>query len=323
MMDYSYHYKESLRATENIEGEWDVFVSAYNPSDRVTSVFGRATSSKNAEKIWVIHNEYDFSKSELPKNGFLFEYSGEDESGFCVKLLQQLGIEKGWPGRICIDVTGFLRPHMMCLVAKLEELGVRCIDVLYAEPTSYRKREVTEFSKGKISSIRQVAGLEGLANVESDGDLLVIGAGYDDRLITAVSHHKEAAQKVVVLGFPPLRADMYQQNLQRVHRASGALGPLTSSTRFFAPANDPFVTAGVLNDVVQNWEREVSNLYLCPLATKPQALGFVLFFVTQGRQRSCSVIFPFSEGYQKKTSEGIGRTWHYVLEFGVQEDNQS
>lgn len=311
-MDYSIYYKSKVPETGTIGGGWDIFVSAYNLSHRVRSVFSRVQSQR---KVWVVHGEYGFSENELPKMGESFEYSGSDESGFCVELLEQLNVDEGWPGRICVDVTGFLRPHMMCFVAKLESLGVRTVDVLYTEPRSYTRRESTEFSKGKISSIRQVAGLEGIANTVLGNDLLVVGAGYDHRLITEVAHHKEAAQKVSILGFPPLRADMYQQNLLRAHQAEGALGPLTQSTRFFAPANDPFVTASVVKDIVQSRESEVSNLYLCPLATKPQALGFVLYFVAEGRHRNCSVIFPFSEGYEKETSKGVARTWHYVLEF--------
>ena len=312
-MDYSIYYKSKVPKTGAVQGEWDLFLSAYNLSNRVRSIFDRVQSRR---KVWVVHEEYKFSAAELPERGESFVHCGGDESIFCVKLLEWLNVGEGWSGKICVDVTGFLRPHMMCLIAMLESLQVSAVDVLYTEPRSYSKKESTKFSKGRISSIRQVAGLEGFANTVLGNDLLVVGAGYDNRLITEVAHHKEAAQKVAILGFPPLRADMYQQNLLRTHQAEGALGPLTQSTRFFAPANDPFVTACVVRDIVTSRKTEISNLYLCPLATKPQALGFVLYFVTEGKGQNCSVIFPFSEGYEKETSKGVARTWHYVLEFG-------
>ena len=309
-MDYSIFYRWPIEKSQPIPGDWDVFLSAYNRSERVSSVFERVTAKR---KIWVIHQEYAIPETELPPKAEIFDYQGADEAEFCVELFKRIAINHESPPKICIDITGFMRPQLMCLIARIQKIGICRLDVLYTEPVSYRQRENTEFSKD-VLSVRQVAGLEGVANRDTSQDLLVVGAGYDHRLIEEVAHHKEWADKVIIFGLPPLRADMYQQNLLRAHNADPALGDIGRRSRYFAPANDPFATAGVLHDIIES-RGEITNLYISPLATKPQALGFMLFYVNECRGRSWSVVFPFSGKYEQRTSHGVARTWHYVVEF--------
>ena len=155
-------------------------------------------------------------------------------------------------------------------------------------------------------------------NLDVSSDLLVIGAGYDEQLVSEVAQYKDAARKAIMLGFPSLRADMYQQNILRISRADEVLGRVPNRQRFFAPANDPFVTASVLNEIVSGGAglTKVTNLYLCPLATKAQALGFVVFSIYHRRiTNNVSIIFPFSSEYEKTTDYGISRVWRYVVEF--------
>ena len=111
-------------------------------------------------------------------------------------------------------------------------------------------------------------------------DLLIIGAGYENHLISQVAKFKDQSQKVLLFGFPSLRADMYQENVLKAHLSEENTGSkaFEDSRRYFAPANDPFVTASVLSEIVEryNTRTEITNLYLCPLATKAQTLGFAL-----------------------------------------------
>ena len=141
---------------------------------------------------------------------------------------------------------------------------------------------------------------------------------YEDNLIAHVAESKAKATKLQLIGFPSLRADMYQENVLRVRRADESLGgSMHEEVRsFFAPANDPFVAACTLRDVVNDWETKngLSNLYLCPLSTKAHVLGFTLFFVTECRGRPISIIFPFEERYSQSTSRGIARIWKYTVE---------
>lgn len=305
--DYHFMYKEVLATSGTIAGGWDLFVSAYNLSDRVKDVYERVAAGR---KLWVIHPEYELGVGLLP-DGERFLDPGFGEAEFCNRLLSVIPAESSV--KMCIDITGMMRPHMMCLFFCLADRGVSKVDVLYSEPITYANRETTKFSSGALE-VRQVAGLEGIVHFNSSSDLMVIGAGFDDRQISEVAEHMDAARKVVLLGFPPLRADMYQQNLLRMDRSRSALGDVPPRWRYFAPANDPFVTAQVLREIVGKSDG-VSNLYLAPLSTKAQALGFVLYYMAECRGKPAHVIYPFSAQYEGRTTEGLARTWRYVVEF--------
>ena len=312
-MDYCSSFREKTERDGHIDGRWDLLLSAFNPSDRVRGLLDRIDAKR---KMWILHPEYGIGTGDVPGGLEILHDDGDDEAAFCAKLLAGLPNDLNQL-RLAIDITGFMRPQMMCLIALLERRVDR-LDVFYSEPVTYARREETEFSKGKITCVRQINGLEGYGNHRSADDLMIIGAGYDHRLVSEVAQHKDAARKVVMFGFPPLRADMYQQNVLRASRSWNALGNPPRRWRFFAPANDPFVTAEVLHEIViRNGGSRISNLYLSPLATKAQALGFVLFYVVERRESNSSIIFPFSMGYEKETGTGLSRTWRYTLDFGA------
>ena len=111
---------------------------------------------------------------------------------------------------------------------------------------------------------------------------------------------------------------MYQENVIRASLAAESIGSNFFQDRnyFFAPANDPFVTASVLQDIVRKLEEKhkVTNLYLSPLSTKPQVLGFALYYLTEQIDKSASIIFPISEKYTRETSKGISKVWKYTVE---------
>ena len=318
MVDYTIFYKSCVKGqSDPIPGEFDLFLSAYNGSERVSNVFHRVQAKK---KVWIIHQEYRFRASELPKTGQLLCCDGIDEAAACRNLLAQIGCE--WDiSSICLDLTGFVQPYLMFLMALLCRIGLRTIECLYSEPESYLNREATIFYTGGISEVKEVAGYGGVMEHDVSNDWLVIGAGYDDRLISEVAQFKDSASKAMMLGFPSSRADMCQQNLLRAHLAEDSIGPIPKRLRFLSPAYDPFVTASVLHDMVKGTRGlgPITNLYLSPLSTKAQVLGFVLFYLYEMQNTSTSIIFPYCPQYERPTDRGISRTWRYVVELPQRE----
>jgi hypothetical protein len=273
-------------------------------------------------KYWLIHNEYEYNDAELPSAN-IFRSAAKNEAPFIRSFVEQFETDLGKKARdtsVCIDVTGFMRPHLLFLALYLNARGVRKYDVLYTEPIQYKKKELTTFSEGSIS-VRQIAGFEGLNSSDQSNDLLIIGAGYDHRLIKAVAEKKDKADKVQIFGLPSLRADMYQENVLRAFKASDAIGTNKSFDidRFFAPANDPFITAATLSEIVKLRERygPISNLYLSPLATKPQALGFALYYLAECVGKNASILFPISTRYERETSTGVSRVWQYTVQYPI------
>jgi hypothetical protein len=211
-----------------------------------------------------------------------------------------------------------MRPHLLVMLKYLTLNGVKRFDAIYSEPLRYAKKEKTRFSDEVVVEVRQVSGYEGNHSPDTSKDLLVIGAGYDHVLIAHAAEYKESARKIQLLGLPSLRADMYQENVLRAYRAAEQLGSNAAddSDTYFAPANDPFGTANALAEILARASKNqpLTNLYLCPVATKVQVLGFGLYYLTEWVGRNGSIIFPFCRTYARETSVGLSRVWWYQVE---------
>jgi hypothetical protein len=315
MPDYSIFYKKAWSADAVWPTfDWDVLLSAFNSSDRVRTVFDRLSAR---EKHWFISPEYRYVQSELPTNGRCFAPPDADEATVVQSYFSSANLDLSRVA-LCIDITGFMRPHLLVILKYLALKGVRRFDAIYSEPLQYAKKEKTRFSDEVVVEVRQVAGFEGNHRPETTNDLLIIGAGYDHALIAHAAEFKESARKIQLLGLPSLRADMYQENVLRAYRAAEQLGTtaVDSADTHFAPANDPFETANALVEIFEDVGRaqQITNLYLCPVSTKVQVLGFGLYYLTEWVGKHSSIIFPFCRTYTRETSLGLSRVWWYQVE---------
>jgi hypothetical protein len=290
----------------------DIFISAFNLSERVAKTFGKINASR---KFWLIHNEYGFSDAELPTNTPLLRSSELAEADFVIEALSQIESDLTPGVRLCVDVTGFMRPHLMFLMHLLRTKQIGKFDFIYTEPSQYTRKAETVFSS-EVVEVRQVNGYEGAHSVDMSTDVLVVGAGYDHDLIGHVIANKSSARLLQLLSLPSLSADMYQESLTRLHKVADAPVKVPDEQLAYASANDPFLTYIVLVESLQkitSRSRRISNLYLSPLATKPQAVGFGLYYLKHLVGKPASIIFPYATRYAKETSKGVGRTWLYEL----------
>lgn len=323
MIDYNILYKHRFEDLSHLRAQsnYDIFISAYNTSDRVLESYN-AISAKT--KIWLIHSEYGLGEKVLPEDQESFAFDANDTESVSVRKFFEYCASKGYDvagSKVCIDSTGMMRPILMFFILFLnKKIGLNSFDVIYSEPQKYIKNEDTTFSKNTTGKVKGVEGFELASQRDQSNDLLIIGSGFDDVLIAEVAEAKKSAQKIQIIGFPSLQADMYQQNLYRVSKVS-EMDSESSHKVYFAPANDPFETANTLKKIVSDKEKEsgrsITNLYLSPLSTKAQTIGFALFYIVDciNRGRDATVIMPESMGYSDKTSIGIDHIWRYQLEF--------
>jgi len=318
MIDYTIHYKEEVDVLNICEESWDIFISAFNSSERVKQVFEQVNA---ADKYWLVQGDYEYQNEDLPSTGNLINPSTQSESEFAKKVIFEIGIETLKSKSVCIDITGFVKPYMLTLLSFLKRSDCDKFDVLYSEPIKYSKREETKFSGSLISEVKQVVGYGGMHRSDTSNDYLIVGSGYDHDLIAYVAEDKANTRKVQMFGFPSLKPDMYQENILRAHRAKETMDGINIRNKqnvILAPANDPFVTASELSKFyfTEHKKKPITNLYLSPLATKPQALGFALFYLTEFcDEDSVSMIYPFSYSHSKETSKGLSRIWKYSLYF--------
>jgi hypothetical protein len=176
MIDYTIFYKSTLPVDSawGSNDRWDLYISAYTAAERLRHVYERVNAS---DKWWLIFPEYCFSQSEFPK-GNVFAGTSKDEANFIREFWAELP-RKAAEGRICVDITGFIRPYLMFLLRWFVEQKVRKFDAIYSEPIAYAKREETKFSDEVVEQVRQVAGFEGNHLTDISHDVLIIGSGYN------------------------------------------------------------------------------------------------------------------------------------------------
>lgn len=314
VLDYSIFFRRPV-STDRITQElpcFDIFVSAFNSSYRVSKVF---TEIRAHKKIWLIHPEYEYDPIEEPFGALKACPSKPNEITQVDALLATMGdlTEK----TICIDITGFMLHVLVFLVAKFAALGIKEVTALYSEPMFYLNQEHTIFNTTTSGTPRPIKGMGG-SNFSKGQDYLIVAVGYDDKLISEITNHKDNPTIYPVFAFPSLSPDMYQQSAVRASESGDvALGNDWITNRRFAPANDPFSTAGIVRDIVSEIDHKDSNanIYLSPLSTKAQALGFALYWQLQGKNRGAvTMLLPECKKYSQETSSGMKRLWTYSVE---------
>jgi hypothetical protein len=313
MDKYHLFYKRRMRGHAKFGLECDVLISAFNSSERVQLV----SQHVNARKLhWLILPEYGYARAEYPTTGTVYDAPAENEADFLSNFLAQFpGVENL---SIAIDITGFVNHYVLVLLDLLRRAGVRHCYVLYGEPLRYMQSERTKFSDEAVLAVRQVSGYEGVHTTETGNDLLLMAVGYDYRLVSEVANYKDHASKLQLFGLPSLRPDMFQESLLQAYNVKEAVGSDASHPPHFkfAPAYDPFVTASIISLLVGAHRKQHprANVYLSPLSTKAQTLGFAVFYLAECQQEPVSVLYPLCQRYMRETSQGLSGAWLYEVE---------
>ena len=109
MTDYTIFYKKTLPIKESWskENSWDLFISAYNSSERVKIVYDKVVSQ---DKHWLLLPDYGYKESEpeYPTNK-VYSSSKSNESEFIQTYLSEFVGEGLSDQRICVDITGFIK----------------------------------------------------------------------------------------------------------------------------------------------------------------------------------------------------------------------
>lgn len=297
---------------------WDFFFSALNDSERVRGTFDKVQAQR---KYWIIIPEYQYVDDEIPSDQNVLITDSFNEADQVIETIGSVLAGVGKDARVCIDITGLMRPQILFVLRYFKQIDILNFDMIYTEPRNYSRKGDTEFTLSDVVEVRQVSGFEGSHNLdmsrEMSKDVLFIGVGYDSNLMSRVALDKDRARHLQLHSLPSLSADMYQESLVRLDRA-GLPNNNGDDQVFFSSANDPYFTASALSNAVSRISKmdSISNFYFSPLATKPQTLGFGLFYLKELDGTPSSIIFPFSSKYSRETSEGVGRSWRYPIFLG-------
>jgi len=308
-MDYSIFYTTKHKNLEDGSfEEYDLFISGFDLCERTKKIYDEI---KSKEKVWLIFPQYkDIKDTDYNSySNYYFDSSYEEDTYF-EKFLGKYNVSSEI--KLCIDITGFIRPHLIFLIKMLYMTGVKKIDFLYSEPNHYERGENTSFTgiTGAVESVKWCSSENN--NPDSDNDLLIVATGYDDKLVQKILQDKlRVKTKYHLIGFPSLQLDMYQENILKLNQTKELVE--NNSYTEFAPAMDPFITAQTIHDIIER-DKSYTNIYLCPISTKPHTLGVALYYLNNFRTKPVSIIFPYSKRYNIKTAIGMKRIWKYTFE---------
>ena len=311
---YAFARTEYSLATLSQAGPWHYFLSAYDGTERVIEPFHQIQAE---HKQWLVHEEYALPQGEWPSRAVGIS-SSFDPPAILEFVWENTNLAQG--KRVCIDSTGFIRPHLLVLMRALRDIGVGSFDVLYSDPKRYTADEYTEFS-GPVAHVEQIPGYEGTHRQSATNDILIVGAGYDYEQIKWACDAKRTSKKYVLTGLPSLQPHMYQESVLQIDRAREWIGSLPPRQLLYASANNPFTAAQTLQEIVEDERlnaatsnRVTPNIYLCPVGPKPHVLGFAVYYLRELENTAASIIYPFAEDYQRLTTDGFMRTWLFRIE---------
>lgn len=307
-MNYTYFFKEQYESISDlkVDEEYDLFIATYNFTDRVKRPAEHISAKK---KIWLMLPDYQ--EDVFLANKTQYYLSGATDYDGILKFFRSLIIQDGM--RLCIDATGFIIPHLLILLKCLRNHEHHpTVDILYSEADRYSDAESTVFSQA-FTSVCQIRGYEGQHVSKMESDIMIIASGYDYSRIRDVASYKKRASKVQMIGFPSMKADMFQENILAASEADlFSVCPLANN--IFTPAYDPFVAAQTIKEYIEEREQKkhITNIYLAPLSSKPLAIGMALYYLWEnGEKKPMSIVYPECDKYIQDNAVGIGRIWLY------------
>ncbi|WP_301347219.1 hypothetical protein [Aliarcobacter butzleri] len=310
-----------------LEFDFDIFISAFNNEQMVLNVYEKI---KSKQKFWLVLPEYKFTDNEtrLLKNAYFFKenYNSLLELNCIKNMFNQFAIEDIKNKKICIDITGFIKPYMIFLIEYLYELGLDKIDIIYSEPKTYEKKGSTPFSKD-ILDVRAIRNFNDYSGQQRKNDLTIINVGYDYKLVDKVIGDKKPKNKRILIGFPSLQPNMYQENIINLKQSMDLNEDLKEDEFIYAAANNPYSTAknisiSITKYLNNKFNTKIENISLIPLATKAQTLGMILFYIFEKNKYdnmdiNLNFIYPFTESYSSTAGIGLSKVNLYEIEFDL------
>ncbi len=311
---YLIQSKRELSEADIEKLNFDLFISVYNESERVLHTSNKINAK---EKLIVTNIKYDYL-SDIPDKIIKID-DKLNELEYIERIISLVDQCLNETSKVCIDITGFLRPDLIYLVKYFKDSVINNISFIYTEPQRYIDKEATKFSDSFIEEVCEVEGYYISPNVETDKDILIIGTGYDPEEIRHVSDKKDKAFIYQIFGLPSLSLDMYQENRLSAYDALDYMEQTRGiESNYFSPAYDPFETAQTIDRIIKEFKKinsDFTNLYLSALGSKPQVLGFALYYLDNFVNKNAGFIFPYYNTYKTNICKGVNRLWLYDVEF--------
>lgn len=308
---------------EDLGGEiFDCLLIAPNVEKRSSYLYKRFGLS-SFESVYV----FDFDNFHQPEY-FKYEaaiFDGVDTTDFIIfkgnenQIIQQfVKCDLKNKQKIAIDITGFSIPQLLQI---MKIIIARCsqsiVDFFYTEPMHYMYKEGYLDQYHPESVQRICAPIRGYYNSGiKQAESLVILLGFENGLANLVySRIAEDSQDngatYAINGLPSFSIKM--KDISILNNFDFLLH-IDDDDIFTASANNPF---SVFNTLIDIFDKDTEMpLNICPLGSKPMALGaglFALYINSHFTQKPIKVIYPSYIKKKFEIEELPGKVWRYEI----------
>lgn len=206
---------------------------------------------------------------------------------------------------ILLDVSVFTRRHLLMLLQWLDDAGLwKNLWVLYSEPEDYEVSSYVPLSFG-VSQVEEVPGFSAAPDASRPLHV-VIFLGYEGDRALATYEIIQPKITTLVIPDPPFREEWRGRTEDYNKDLISIVG---SSALKRADALDPQSTLDLLRQVLgPEDERQEFSKIICPLGTKPQAIGAYIYARQALDAPALLYTGPLRHNHSY-FSHGIGSTW--------------
>ena len=214
-------------------------------------------------------------------------------------LLESTGVP------IVLDITTFTKRHLLMTLQWLDDSGLwPNIYIVYSEPDDYIVTPFIPLSFG-VSRVEEVPGFTAAPDASRPLHV-VLFLGYEGDRALATYEILQPMKTTLVVPEPPFREAWRGRTEELNQELISVLG--TGAIRG-AHALDPEGTCSLLNDVLGGAdERSEYARMICPLGTKPQAVGAYLYSRMAIDPPALIYTGPLRHNHSY-FSRGLGKSW--------------
>lgn len=296
---YSYKQLDEI-SIENKNSVLFYGESLDNRSDKVFSYY----ANRIIDKYKII---YDENMLEL----YINNEKGMKHFLFAKNFIQTLSFKNYY-----LDATSLGFSEILLILHYLNKLKNHInIKIIYAEPEKYKKNKSTPFKDDfdltkVLGDFNKIPPYSVVIDSNSASKAILIPfLGFENNRLGRIMESDDGAKYkkyIPILGLPAFNPSWENISLRRHHQELKNI-----STIKFAPANNPYETYQVLDDIHKNNFNE--TLVLAPIGTKPHGIGAIIFLINKEEEDiKIGLTYDFPKKKENRT-DGIGTIYEYLI----------
>ena len=260
------------------------------------------------------HRKMESAFQKMASRVTVLQFTEADVVSSLRDNMQHLGrcIDRSHYAAIVMDISVFTKRHLFMMLRWIDDHGLwGRLYVVYSEPGDYLVSQYIPLSFG-LASFQQIPGFSACPDLSRPVHLMMF-LGYEGDRALAVYEQIQPMKTTLAVPDPPYQPSWTGRTEQFNRDLLSLVGEQAVRK---IDALDPDVTRETLIDILGGSRRDDFARIICPLGTKPQALGVYNYIRESDDPPAIVYAGPLRHNHAFY-SKGIGETW--MLKTGADE----